>query len=256
MKKTIAFIASLLLLAAPAQITAFAEDAYSPDADNVSEEVRTTDAYIPDGISVETDTNIPNVIAAPTDIINEELEAICEALRNNILDADTIYVAKREKLVIFGSEKQQDIDAAKAYCSDNGINLDLVFFILIHEENTELITDHETIIAMLNDFIKENQLANVIVGDDEPSGKVILSYYYVHPEQEDMFKNFISEKSIDADEITILVMEGTGETPDKSDDSILPQTGYSNIHKAITGLAALMTVTGTALIAKSKKKDK
>ena len=93
------------------------------------------------------------------------------------------------------------------------------------------------------------------MGDDKPSGKVILSYYYVHPEQEDMFKSFISEKNIDADEITFLVMEGTGETPDKSNDSPLPQTGYSKIHKAIAGLAALMTATGTALVVKSKKKD-
>ncbi len=154
-------------------------------------------------------------------------------------------------------------DMFKNFISEKSIDSDEITILVMEgaaevpdKEENSLITDHETIIAMLNDFIKEKQLADVIVGDDEPSGKVILSYYYVHPEQEDMFKNFISEKSIDADEITILVMEGTGETPDKSDDSILPQTGYSNIHKAITGLAALMTVTGTALIAKSKKKDK
>ena len=35
----------------------------------------------------------------------------------------------------------------------------------------------------------------------------------------------------------------------------LPQTGMSGAHKAIAGLAALMTLTGTAIVKKSRKKD-
>ena len=35
----------------------------------------------------------------------------------------------------------------------------------------------------------------------------------------------------------------------------LPQTGMSGVHKAITGMAALLTLTGVALVKKSRKED-
>ena len=35
----------------------------------------------------------------------------------------------------------------------------------------------------------------------------------------------------------------------------LPQTGYSDIYKAIVGLATLMTVSGTALVVKTRKEN-
>ena len=35
----------------------------------------------------------------------------------------------------------------------------------------------------------------------------------------------------------------------------LPQTGMSGVHKALAGLAALMTLTGVALVKKSRKED-
>ena len=241
-KKLMAFLSSVLIVSAMSSGVAYAEDS------------RTTDAFIPEGMEVA-DSTVPDEDVAPTDNINNNLAEICDTLRKNVLDSDTVYVASREGLVIFGSEKQQDIDTAKAYCLDNSINLDQVFFILIKEEATNLITDHETIITMLNDFVKEKQLSDVRIGDDEASGKIILSYYYVYPEQKEMFENFFSEKNIDSNEITMLVMESTGDTPDNNDDSVLPQTGYSKIHKAIAGLATLMTAAGAALAVKGKKKD-
>ena len=38
-------------------------------------------------------------------------------------------------------------------------------------------------------------------------------------------------------------------------DETLPQTGYSNIYKVITGLAALMTVSGAAIVVKTRKEN-
>ena len=46
---------------------------------------------------------------------------------------------------------------------------------------------------------------------------------------------------------------GTG-TDSAGGEVSLPQTGYSNIYKVIAGLAALMTLGGTAIILKTRKK--
>ena len=110
-----------------------------------------TESYFPNDITI--DSSIPDKTAVSTNNTNCNLAEICDALRKNVLDSDTVYVAQREGLVIFGSEKQQDIEIAKAYCLDNGINLDQVFFILIKEEAANLITDHQTIIIMLDGFV-------------------------------------------------------------------------------------------------------
>ena len=45
---------------------------------------------------------------------------------------------------------------------------------------------------------------------------------------------------------------GTNEAGEKVD---LPKTGMSGVHKAIAGLAAIMTLTGVALVKKSRKED-
>lgn len=74
-------------------------------------------------------------------------------------------------------------------------------------ETSGPISDHETIIAMLRSFIRENRLADAAVCEDGLSGMVVISYYYVHPEQQKAFETFIKENGIDANEITVLVME-------------------------------------------------
>ena len=45
----------------------------------------------------------------------------------------------------------------------------------------------------------------------------------------------------------------TTTTGDSSEE--LPQTGYSGIYNVVVGLAAVLTVSGIALIAKSKKEN-
>ncbi|MBQ6019171.1 MAG: pilus assembly protein N-terminal domain-containing protein [Clostridia bacterium] len=78
-------------------------------------------------------------------------------------------------------------------------------------ETSALISDHETIITMLRSFIRENRIADAAVCEDGLSGTVVISYYYVHPEQQEAFETFIKENGIDANEITVLVMENAAE---------------------------------------------
>ncbi len=87
----------------------------------------------------------------------------------------------------------------------------------LEEEQSGLISDHETIIAMIRSFIQENQFADAAVCEDSLSGTIVISYYYVHPEQKKAFETFIKENAIDANEITILVMESAIEP--KNDDT-------------------------------------
>ena len=55
---------------------------------------------------------------------------------------------------------------------------------------------------------------------------------------------------------TYTINPETGIGTNSSNDAVdLPQTGMSGAHKAIAGLAALMTLTGVALVAKSRRKD-
>lgn len=81
------------------------------------------------------------------------------------------------------------------------------------------ISDHETIIAMLRTFIRENRLADAVVCEDSLSGTVVISYYYIHPEQQKEFESFIREHNIDANEVTVLVMENAAE-PQSDDTSV------------------------------------
>ena len=54
-------------------------------------------------------------------------------------------------------------------------------------------------------------------------------------------------------EMEIVVLPVEKEAVPVDDD--LPQTGYSNIYKVIAGLAALMTVSGAALVVKTRKEN-
>mgnify|MGYP003289523089 CR=1 FL=1 len=46
-----------------------------------------------------------------------------------------------------------------------------------------------------------------------------------------------------------------GVPSDVTSEDELPQTGYSNIYKVLTGIASAMTIAGATMIARSKKKD-
>lgn len=62
-----------------------------------------------------------------------------------------------------------------------------------------------------------------------------------------------STNMIGTESTTITTNMTVDTTTTSSNNEILPQTGYSNIYKVIVGLAALMTVSGAAIIVKNKK---
>ena len=96
-----------------------------------------TDLYIPDNATVETTTATIGISTKSS--VNNGLEKICKDLRSNILnDIHTVYVAKDAGIVVFGSDKQENIDKARDYCVENDINLDLVQFILIQPEESSI----------------------------------------------------------------------------------------------------------------------
>ena len=86
MKKPIiaAFCTAFLLSLSASPMGAFADDITEP--------------YIPDDITV--DSTIPDKIVDSSSNTNYILAEICDALRKNVLDSDTVYVARREGLVI------------------------------------------------------------------------------------------------------------------------------------------------------------
>ena len=67
-------------------------------------------------------------------------------------------------------------------------------------------------------------------------------------------EKFIAENSINREEVWLVVNEDDANSK-VNDDSQLPQTGYSNFYKVIAGLAALMTVSGAALVVKTRKEN-
>ena len=52
------------------------------------------------------------------------------------------------------------------------------------------------------------------------------------------------------------VVDDTSTTTSSNDgDEELPQTGYSDIYKVIAGLASLITISGAALVVKTRKEN-
>ena len=69
-------------------------------------------------------------------------------------------------------------------------------------------------------------------------------------------KTVLTAKSSDGQSFDVeITVKAVATDPVPSDDSQLPQTGYSDIYKVIAGLAALMTVSGAALVVKTRKEN-
>lgn len=56
------------------------------------------------------------------------------------------------------------------------------------------------------------------------------------------------------DNYTLDVKTGVG-TDSQGNEVDLPQTGMSGLHKAVTGVAAIMLLAGSVLVKKSRKED-
>ena len=125
MKRKIAFMLSMLLLACPAQMTAFAEDEQS------------TPGYIPEGLPVAVNT---------IEYVDAETQAVLFAMRDqlrenvyvNFPDTSVHAVVASDIVgkvyVMYTSDTQAELDAAKTYCEENGFDMNLMQFYL-HDES-------------------------------------------------------------------------------------------------------------------------
>ena len=117
------------------------ENDVTTDTTNVTSEEVSTASSVTTTQTVTTDSELTTTTTIVSgDISLEDLYAICNALKENVLDADSVYVSESDKLVIFGSANQEDLDNAMAYCLEQGFNLDLIRFVLITEETSTTTT--------------------------------------------------------------------------------------------------------------------
>ena len=149
----------------------------------------------------------------------------------------------------------------------------------------EQITDIDQIREMLTEFIAENELdAKVVSNKEYPGYQPIVIEYNSEKAANMAILEYTQENNIDTSNVGFVpIVDGVAITtvnpdsttttttttttvPDANDtntttpapndgDEELPQTGYSDIYKVIAGLAALMTVSGAALVVKTKKEN-
>ncbi len=235
MKRFIILLSSLLIVSSLSSVVAFAEENESTGA-YIPEGIEIADPIVSDENKIQKDNkeNDLNVISDVSDLITDHetiITMLNDFVKGNQLSDVRIGDDKTSGKVILSYYYVYpgQGDMFKNFISEKNIDANEIMILVMEgaieapdkEEENSLITDHETIIAMLNDFVKENQMSDVRIGDDEASGKIILSYYYVYPKQKEMFENFFSEKNIDSNEITMLVMEGAIEVSDKTNENSL-----------------------------------
>ena len=181
-----------------------------------AEEPRVTPGYIPEGMPVAADT-IEHIDADKASVLFDMRDKLRENVYTKFPESKVHSVIASDIVnkvyVRYISDVQAELDAAKKYCEENGFDMSIMRFDLYDEskivnETANLISDHETIAAMLKDFIKENNMKSAKVFEDEQSGTVTISYYGIYPEQKEMFENFIIDNNIDADKVFFLVMVG------------------------------------------------
>lgn len=110
-----------------------------------------------------------------------------------------------------------------------------------------------TTVATIKYFASEDKLCEMAIKDYKQ--KVGITPATVDANAND--NGTISIRLLDEEETildTYVIDQVTGQGTNQSGEEVnLPQTGYSDIYKVITGLAALMTVSGAAIIVKTKK---
>ena len=106
-----------------------------------------------------------------------------------------------------------------------------------------------------NHIASDDELAQWAIKDYQDKTGVTAASAEVKPKSDDKYE--IVLKDADGNILDIYTINPeTGIGTNSSNDAVdLPQTGMSGAHKAIAGLAALMTLTGVALVAKSRRKD-
>lgn len=106
-----------------------------------------------------------------------------------------------------------------------------------------------------NHIASDDELAQWAIKDYQDKTGVTAASAEVKPISDDKYE--IVLKDADGNILdTYTINPETGIGTNSSNDAVdLPQTGMSGAHKAIAGLAALMTLTGVALVAKSRRED-
>ena len=106
-----------------------------------------------------------------------------------------------------------------------------------------------------NHIASDDELAQWAIKDYQDKTGVTAASAEVKPISDDKYE--IVLKDADGNILdTYTINPETGIGTNSSNDAVdLPQTGMSGAHKAIAGLAALMTLTGVTLVAKCRRKD-
>lgn len=197
---------------------------------SVSAEEMISGGYIPEGLPVADGvTQVDDETAELLNRIHDELTENVYTLFSDNEDHDVrTNLLLEYAYVIYESSDQNELDAAKKYCDEHGIEeryvwlkysgpVDTVVYTENEEEHSEHITDHAAIMKLLEDFIDEKGISSVYLADDAEYGKVIIELSYVYSDTEKSLREFIASNKICYNETEVLIMESfTGPVTDET----------------------------------------
>lgn len=197
---------------------------------SVSAEEMISGGYIPEGLPVADGvTQVDDETAELLNRIHDELTENVYTLFSDNEDHDVrTNLLLEYAYVIYESSDQNELDAAKKYCDEHGIEeryvwlkysgpVDTVVYTENEEEHSEHITDHAAIMKLLEDFIDEKGISSVYLADDAEYGKVIIELSYVYSDTEKALREFIASNKICYNETEVLIMESfTGPVTDET----------------------------------------
>lgn len=103
-------------------------------------------------------------------------------------------------------------------------------------------------------LLTDEKLRNMAIKDYQTKAHTAPSKTNVSRNEDD--KTVIELLNDSGEKLNVYTVDNTGKGTDQTGAAIgLPKTGYSGIHKAIAGLAALMTAAGTAILVKTRHRD-
>ncbi len=154
MKKKIAMMLSLLVMAYPAPLTAIADGAYCPE-----------------GIPIA-DNTVEFVDAATAAVLYDMRDQLLENVYANYPDAEVHAVSASDIVgnvyVMYTSDTQAELDEAKSYCEANGFDMSIMKFYLYDE--SKITTD------LVNESTEETQSTPGYIPDGLPVADNTIEY--------------------------------------------------------------------------------
>ena len=154
MKKKIAMMLSLLVMAYPAPLTAIADGAYCPE-----------------GVPVA-DSTVELVDAETAAVLFDMRDQLLENVYVNYPDAEVHAVIASDIVgnvyVMYTSDTQAELDEAEAYCEANGFDMSLMKFYLYDE--SKITTD------LVNESAEETQITTGYIPDGLPVADNTVEY--------------------------------------------------------------------------------